>query len=50
MLAFVGNVLNKTIEISELQDGLHSPKDGSLNELWLGSISIQDCLKRTKLM
>ncbi|WP_279337738.1 hypothetical protein [Holospora curviuscula] len=43
MLAFVRNSLNKTIEISE-------PQDGSLNEPWLGSIIIQDCLKRTKFL
>ncbi|PPE05292.1 hypothetical protein [Holospora curviuscula] len=48
MLAFMRNGLNKTIEISEPQDGLRSPKDGSLNEPWLASIIIQDCLKRTK--
>ncbi|PPE03563.1 hypothetical protein [Holospora curviuscula] len=48
MLAFVGNGLNKTIEISEPQDGLRSPKDGSLNEPLLGSMIIQGCLKRTK--
>ncbi|WP_165780780.1 hypothetical protein [Holospora curviuscula] len=48
MLKFVENVLNKTMEISEPQYGLHSPKDGSLNESWLGSIIIQDCLKRTQ--
>ncbi|WP_165780708.1 hypothetical protein [Holospora curviuscula] len=46
----MGNVLNKTIEISEPQDGLLSPKDGSLNEALLDSIIIQDCLKRTKLL
>ncbi|PPE06962.1 hypothetical protein [Holospora curviuscula] len=50
MLAFSGNILNKTIEISEPQDGLNSPKDGSLNEALLGSITIQNCLKRTKLL
>ncbi|WP_165780657.1 hypothetical protein [Holospora curviuscula] len=38
------------IEISELQDGRYSPKDGLLNELWFGSIIIQDCLKGTKLL
>ncbi|PPE06887.1 hypothetical protein [Holospora curviuscula] len=48
MLAFVRNGLNKTIEISEPQDRLCSPKDRSLNEPLLGSIIIQDCLKRTK--
>ncbi|PPE06932.1 hypothetical protein HCUR_00043 [Holospora curviuscula] len=42
------NLLNKTIEISEPQNGRCSPKDGSLNEPWLGSIIIQDCLKRKK--
>ncbi|PPE03166.1 hypothetical protein [Holospora curviuscula] len=41
MIEFLGNVLNKTIEISE-------PQDGSLNEPLLGSMIIQDCLKRTK--
>ncbi|WP_279337370.1 hypothetical protein [Holospora curviuscula] len=40
MLAFVGNGLNKTIEILEPQDGRYSPKDESLNEPWLGSIII----------
>ena len=48
MLAFVRNDLKKTIEISEPQDGLDFPKDGFLNEPWLGSSIIQDCLKRTK--
>ncbi|WP_243397251.1 hypothetical protein [Holospora curviuscula] len=48
MRAFLRNSLNKTIEISEPQDGLRSPKDGSLNEPWLGSSIIQDCLKCTK--
>ncbi|PPE05318.1 transposase [Holospora curviuscula] len=50
MLAFVGNGLNKTIEISEPQDGRYSPKDRSLNESLLGSIIIQDCLKIRKLL
>ncbi|PPE03504.1 hypothetical protein [Holospora curviuscula] len=48
MLAFMRNGLNKTIEISEPQNRLRSPKDGSLNEPWLGSSVIQDCLKRRK--
>ncbi|PPE03281.1 hypothetical protein [Holospora curviuscula] len=42
--------LNKTIEISEPQDGLRSPKDKSLNKPLLGLIIIQDCLKRTKFL
>ncbi|PPE03249.1 hypothetical protein [Holospora curviuscula] len=50
MLAFVENLLNKTIEISEPQNGRCSPKDGSLNEPLLGSIIIQDCLKSTKFL
>ncbi|PPE05561.1 transposase [Holospora curviuscula] len=50
MLAFVRNSLNKTIEISEPQDGLRSPKDGFLNEPWLGSSIIQVCLKNTKVL
>ncbi|WP_279337597.1 hypothetical protein [Holospora curviuscula] len=40
MLKFVRNSLNKTIKIAEPQDGRCSPKDGFLNEPWLGSIII----------
>ncbi|WP_165780682.1 hypothetical protein [Holospora curviuscula] len=50
MLAFVSNGLNEIVEISEPQDRLRSPKDRSLNESWLGSIIIQDCLKIRKLL
>ncbi|WP_279337824.1 hypothetical protein [Holospora curviuscula] len=32
------------------QDGQCSPEHRSLNELWLGSSIIQDCLKSTKLL
>ncbi|WP_165780773.1 hypothetical protein [Holospora curviuscula] len=44
------NVINKTMEISEPQDGRCSPKDRSLNDALLGSTIIQDCLKRTKVL
>ncbi|WP_165780783.1 hypothetical protein [Holospora curviuscula] len=50
MLTFVRNSLNKKIESTEPQDGRCSPKDGFLNKPWLGSIIIQDCLKRTKVL
>ncbi|PPE03875.1 hypothetical protein [Holospora curviuscula] len=41
MLEFVENLLNKTIEISEPQNERCLPKNGFLNEPWLGSIIIQ---------